>query len=46
LEELWAQCGHTSATETLDAVFGRQLAFSDGSPPHDDITAVVMKMLP
>jgi serine phosphatase RsbU (regulator of sigma subunit) len=46
LEELWAQCGHTSATETLDVVFGRQLAFSDGSPPHDDITAVVMKMLP
>jgi phosphoserine phosphatase RsbU/P len=45
LEQVWAQCGHASATETLDFVFDRQLAFSDGSPPHDDITAVVLKVL-
>jgi sigma-B regulation protein RsbU (phosphoserine phosphatase) len=46
LEEVWAQCGHTSATGSLDFVFARQLAFSDGSPPHDDITAVALKVLP
>jgi sigma-B regulation protein RsbU (phosphoserine phosphatase) len=46
LEEVWAQCIHASATESLDFVFARQLAFSDGSPPHDDITAVVLKVLP
>ena len=46
MEEVWAQCGHTSATESVDFVFDRQVAFSDGSPPHDDITAVVLKVLP
>jgi hypothetical protein len=30
----------------LDFVFARQLAFSDGNPPHDDITAVALKVLP
>jgi serine phosphatase RsbU (regulator of sigma subunit) len=46
MEEVWAQCGHTSATESVDFVFDRQVAFSDGSAPHDDITAVVLKVLP
>jgi len=45
LEEVWAQCRSKSATESLDFVFDRQLAFSDGNAPHDDITAVVLKML-
>jgi len=46
MEEVWAQCGHTSATESVDFVFDRQVAFSDGNAPHDDITAVVLKVLP
>jgi len=46
MEEVWAQCGHTSATESVDFVFDRQVAFSDGCAPHDDITAVVLKALP
>ena len=46
MEEVWAQCRHKSATESVDFVFDRQLAFSNGNPPHDDITAVVLKVLP
>jgi len=46
MEEVWAQCGRTSATESVDFVFDRQVAFSDSSAPHDDITAVALKVLP
>lgn len=46
MEEVWAQCRHKSATESVDFVFDRQLAFSDGKVPDDDITAVVLKVLP
>jgi sigma-B regulation protein RsbU (phosphoserine phosphatase) len=46
LDEVWAQCRHQSAPESVDFIFDRQLAFSDGNPPHDDITAVVLKVLP
>jgi sigma-B regulation protein RsbU (phosphoserine phosphatase) len=46
LEQVWAQCGHKSAAESADFVFDRKLAFSDGSAPDDDITAVVLKVLP
>jgi len=46
MEEVWARCRHKSATESVDFVFDRQLAFSNGNPPHDDITAVVLKVLP
>ena len=28
-----------------DFVFARQVAFSDGSVPHDDISVVVLKVL-
>jgi len=45
MEQVWAQCGHKSAAESADFVFTRQLAFSNGSAPHDDITAVVLKVL-
>jgi phosphoserine phosphatase RsbU/P len=45
MEEVWAQCGHRSATESADFVFTHQAAFSDGIAPHDDITAVVLKVL-
>ena len=46
IEEVWAQCQHRSATESADFIFDRQAAFADGSAPHDDITAVVLKVLP
>ena len=45
MREVWAQCGHRSAPESLDFVFDRLLAFSEGAVPHDDITAVVLKVL-
>jgi sigma-B regulation protein RsbU (phosphoserine phosphatase) len=45
IEEVWAQCRHKSATESVNFVFDRQLAFSNGTAPHDDITAVVLKVL-
>ena len=44
MEQVWAQCHCKSAAESADFVFSRQMAFSDGSPPHDDITAVVLKV--
>jgi len=46
MEQVWALCRCKSATESLDFILGRRLAFSDGNPPHDDITAVVLKVLP
>jgi phosphoserine phosphatase RsbU/P len=45
MEEVWAECRHKSATESLDIVFDRKTAFSNGNPPHDDVTAVVLKVL-
>lgn len=45
MENVWAQCQCKSATESVDFVFDRQLAFSDGSAPDDDITAIVLKVL-
>ena len=44
MEEVWAQCGARSATESADFVFDRQEVFSNGRAPHDDITAVVLKV--
>lgn len=46
MEAVWAQCGNRSAAESADLVFHRQMAFSNGNLPHDDITAVVLKVLP
>ncbi len=45
LEDVWAKCQRKSATESVDFLFDRQQVFSDGSVPHDDITAVVLKVL-
>ena len=45
MEEAWVQCRHKSATESADFVFDRQVAFSDGSVPHHDISVVVLKVL-
>jgi len=46
LEQVWRQCGHRSAADSADFVFERQTAFADGNAPHDDIAAVVLKVLP
>jgi sigma-B regulation protein RsbU (phosphoserine phosphatase) len=45
LDKVWAQCRNKSASESVDFVFNRQRAFSNGNAPHDDITAVVLKVL-
>jgi sigma-B regulation protein RsbU (phosphoserine phosphatase) len=45
LKEVWAQCCRKSATESVEFLLNRVLAFSDGAPPHDDITVVVLKAL-
>lgn len=43
--ELWTECQPKSATESLDHLFDGLFHFSKGTPPHDDITAVVLKVL-
>ncbi len=45
MEKVWAQCCRKSATESADFIFAHQSAFSNGTAPHDDITAVVLKVL-
>jgi sigma-B regulation protein RsbU (phosphoserine phosphatase) len=45
LEDAWSQCGRKSATESIEFIFDRLLAFSEGEAPHDDVTAVVLKVL-
>ncbi|MGA9966620.1 MAG: PP2C family protein-serine/threonine phosphatase [Terriglobales bacterium] len=46
MKEIWAQCRNKSATESVDFLFDRLLAFSGERMSHDDITAVVLKVLP
>jgi phosphoserine phosphatase RsbU/P len=46
MKDVWAQCWHKSATEAVQIVFDRLTAFSHGNAAHDDITAVVLKVLP
>jgi len=46
MSELFAQCQSKSAAESLDHLFDGLLAFSNGTIPHDDITAAVLKVLP
>ncbi len=43
--ELWAECQSKSATESLEHIFDGLFYFSKGTPPHDDITAAVLKVL-
>ena len=45
MNQIWAQCGRKSAAESLDFVFDRLFGFGRDSAPHDDITAVVLKVL-
>ena len=45
MAEVWAQCERKSAAGSVDFIFDHQMAFSDGVAPHDDITAVVLKVV-
>ncbi len=45
MAQVWAQCKQKSASDSVDYIFDHQLAFSDGIAPHDDITAVALKVL-
>lgn len=46
LSELWSQSQSKSAAESLDHLFDGLQSFSHGVVPNDDITAVVLKVLP
>jgi sigma-B regulation protein RsbU (phosphoserine phosphatase) len=46
MSTLFAQSRSKSAAESLDHLFDGLLAFSNGTAPHDDITAAVLKVLP
>jgi sigma-B regulation protein RsbU (phosphoserine phosphatase) len=45
MNEVWTQCSRKSAAESVEFVFDHLLSFSDGVPAHDDITAIVLKVL-
>jgi sigma-B regulation protein RsbU (phosphoserine phosphatase) len=45
LEDLWQACGKGCADSSLVTLFERVRAFSNGTGQHDDITAVVLKVL-
>ncbi len=45
LPELWAECQSKSAAQSLEYLFTGLQVFSDGTAPHDDVTAVVLKVL-
>jgi serine phosphatase RsbU (regulator of sigma subunit) len=46
MSTLFAQSRSKSAAESLDHLFDGLLDFSNGTAPHDDITAAVLKVLP
>ena len=46
MQELWARCQLKSALESLDQLFDGLRRFSDGASPQDDITAIVLRVLP
>jgi phosphoserine phosphatase RsbU/P len=45
LGEAWSQCHQKSALDSVGFIFECQRAFSNGNAPHDDIAAVVLKVL-
>jgi sigma-B regulation protein RsbU (phosphoserine phosphatase) len=45
LADHWHTCGKNSADESLKSLFERVRVFSNGTGQHDDITAVVLKVL-
>lgn len=44
LGELWCECARKTADESLDHLFAGAKSFSNGSGPHDDITAVALRV--
>ena len=44
LGELWCECARKTADESLDHLFAGAKSFSNGSAPHDDITAVALRV--
>ena len=44
LGELWSECARKSADESLDHLFAGAKSFANGSAPHDDITAVALRV--
>jgi serine phosphatase RsbU (regulator of sigma subunit) len=44
LGELWCECTRKTADESLDHLFAGAKSFSNGSGPHDDITAVALRV--
>jgi sigma-B regulation protein RsbU (phosphoserine phosphatase) len=44
MAEVWVQCGSKSPQQSLDFLFEELSEFSQGTAPHDDITAVVLKV--
>jgi hypothetical protein len=44
LGELWSECVRKTADESLDHLFEGAKSFSNGSGPHDDITAVALRV--
>jgi serine phosphatase RsbU (regulator of sigma subunit) len=44
LAEIWKACLRKSADEALDFLFEEVRTFSQDGPPHDDITALVLKV--
>jgi len=46
MQVVWVSCWRKPAPESLGVVFDHMLAFSAGRAPLDDITAVVLKVLP
>jgi sigma-B regulation protein RsbU (phosphoserine phosphatase) len=45
MHQVWSQCQSKTAEESLDFLFSALHIFSHGTTPHDDITAVVLKVL-
>jgi serine phosphatase RsbU (regulator of sigma subunit) len=45
MKELWAQCRERSAADSMDFLFDGLLRFAGGRAPHDDIAAIVLKVL-
>ncbi len=45
MESAWAKCLGKSAGESVDFVLERQILFSSGFDPQDDITAAALKVL-
>jgi serine phosphatase RsbU (regulator of sigma subunit) len=44
LGELWCECARKTADESLHHLFEGAKSFSNGSGPHDDITAVALRV--